>query len=1152
MTSETLNSGRAVQPGRPDATLIEGINLRLALTGCPTFGHDAASSLPSLAAPMFSRQKETMRLLADYLCPADWRIDHFLREYLYDAGFTAPWPKRTFVLDSPGLARALSLPPDRDEFISDIICSYRLRQGVLHNPANDRRTTQGVFHVSEGGLPIPDDKKAVPKPVFARLLTLALQPPSSLLRLPFTSTQEEQAECFVSLLIRPVVCPAVEGFIEEKSMEIRFFAPGNLVSNLDFVEMIFGNAGDPFLPENDAGLDAQHWTGHTGCVILAPHLVKVSKKSLGLPAWEAATPRQRRDGMCWKEDRELYNEGAAFKLTARDERGVIVTIIADNYFGYCKKEVKTHISYAANLYGLCEEEHAGGARVYASYDLGEEFYTDQHVRFRGHSFEEVLQLAGAAMTLQPEGYAIDKRYPDIIYLPRDVHFDLRKQTITWPAASGEQRIKLLAGRIYIRPSGYRVQMEKPSAIHSWRLVGTVAEPTLCHKPSTVSGGGKSEISKPITDAILHGPVFTADFKKDFDLLAGLIARDYSDRFRDPAKAGTDKRTILSSERSLGSVIKLFTPSARDYTDKFNQWLSLIPQYLLELLFVVKRFYKVSWDTHWREHFSVDIINGTPGNELKFDGRKLVSNFLRVGYDADGSWRVFGLRKDFHPAAKIQAEDDITASVVVPAGALKHLNPEYSNPSVKFVHNTENRLFQRPDEAVHRGYDKQTEQDLSEPGNFLSNFQPLTAREARELVEDSIGFATYSEPMRNLIMDALKNGGPRYFVSSAHPRMVDGQPSKNPRYLQKRPDLIHPRDVHAAQMAMRLQRRISLDAPLYTPVNVVVPGRRNNPPEPAARIRSLAVFNPVHYMELPELFMEFISSMTGKSPSTTGAGSEGALTKGPFNALPPIIDLNAALVSFALTGYDAFISAAGHIGPKARVDHDISLLLPEVWCRMTPAERQPSFLIDNGYFEKCEDFDFNGRAVPASRLGCRMTASFVRTFFGRVFNYPFAVFTDEMLRPEEQDMAVFADGVDNIVGTHKRVAESYFADGSVEMACPPLKALLHIMARGSFEGRDINHPGFRALFKRDSVLAAAWYARRLEAKQRHDSKLWRNHATYLENFLKKKNYAEEAERLGIPAKLESAWAMYHQVKSGEYLASLQGTIGLQPLEMGPAS
>ena len=60
-------------------------------------------------------------------------------------------------------------------------------------------------------------------------------------------------------------------------MEVRFFVPGNLVSNLDFVESIFGNAGDPLLPENDAALDTEHWTGHTGCVILAPHLTRPPK-----------------------------------------------------------------------------------------------------------------------------------------------------------------------------------------------------------------------------------------------------------------------------------------------------------------------------------------------------------------------------------------------------------------------------------------------------------------------------------------------------------------------------------------------------------------------------------------------------------------------------------------------------------------------------------------------------------------------------------------------------------------------------------------------------------------------------------------------------------------------------------------------------------
>ncbi|WNH08306.1 hypothetical protein [Thalassobellus suaedae] len=47
--------------------------------------------------------------------------------------------------------------------------------------------------------------------------------------------------------------------ISKKSLEVRFFAPGNLVSNLDFVESIFGNAGNPNLALNDAALDTEHW-----------------------------------------------------------------------------------------------------------------------------------------------------------------------------------------------------------------------------------------------------------------------------------------------------------------------------------------------------------------------------------------------------------------------------------------------------------------------------------------------------------------------------------------------------------------------------------------------------------------------------------------------------------------------------------------------------------------------------------------------------------------------------------------------------------------------------------------------------------------------------------------------------------------------------
>ena len=159
--------------------------------------------------------------------------------------------------------------------------------------------------------------------------------------------------------------------------QVRFLAPGSMVCNLDFVESIFGNAENPDLAENDAALDPEHWTGTTGLVILAPQLIKTKKKALGLPHISEATDRQKRDGMCYTDENELYNGGSAFKVfpfpdnhqfgivvvcnsisptqvVARDARGVVVTIIADNYFGYCKKEVKTQLGMAANLYGQTE------------------------------------------------------------------------------------------------------------------------------------------------------------------------------------------------------------------------------------------------------------------------------------------------------------------------------------------------------------------------------------------------------------------------------------------------------------------------------------------------------------------------------------------------------------------------------------------------------------------------------------------------------------------------------------------------------------------------------------------------------------------------------------------------------------------------------
>src|SRR3984885_11271104 len=337
-----------------DLDLIQYLQLKLAALGQPASTSGTDAPFLQIARPLLREHYEKEARLGSHLCPADARIQSFLDGYLTGASpesVVARLPASTFILDRPGLARAMSLPPDSNSFSSPYLCSYRVPQGVLHNPSSDRRTTRGVFHIAEGGVPIPADKQAVPKRAFAALLAAALRPPRDVLTVPFTAGQPEPARLFVSLLLRPLVCPAT-GADPPRTMETRFFAPGSLVSNLDFVESIFGNAGDPHLPENDAALDVAHWTGHTGCVILAPHLVGMGKAALGLPREADATPRQKRDGMCWRDPDEPYNGGNAFKICCRDRRGVMVTIIADNYYGYCKKEVKTQISFSANLFGL--------------------------------------------------------------------------------------------------------------------------------------------------------------------------------------------------------------------------------------------------------------------------------------------------------------------------------------------------------------------------------------------------------------------------------------------------------------------------------------------------------------------------------------------------------------------------------------------------------------------------------------------------------------------------------------------------------------------------------------------------------------------------------------------------------------------------------
>jgi hypothetical protein len=166
--------------------------------------------------------------------------------------------------------------------------------------------------------------------------------------------------------------------------------------------------------------------------------------------------------------------------------------------------------------------------------------------------------------------------------------------------------------------------------------------------------------------------------------------------------------------------------------------------------------------------------------------------------------------------------------------------------------------------------------------------------------------------------------------------------------------------------------------------------------------------------------------------------------------------------------------------------------------------------------------------------------------GKIFDNPRAVFTEAILKPETQDLASFADGIDNIVEAQERVALRYFEDGSIEEACPPLKALLAIMAYGEYQGMDVHAPQVRALFTRESLLASDWYRQRLQVKRERDLALWRRSLDELLRFRHNPHNQEESRRLDLEVRIAYAREQLDRLEDAESWRDFIGTLGADPL------
>jgi hypothetical protein len=214
--------------------------------------------------------------------------------------------------------------------------------------------------------------------------------------------------------------------------------------------------------------------------------------------------------------------------------------------------------------------------------------------------------------------------------------------------------------------------------------------------------------------------------------------------------------------------------------------------------------------------------------------------------------------------------------------------------------------------------------------------------------------------------------------------------------------------------------------------------------------------------------------------------------------------------------------------------------------MGPKERDPEQMIADGMLEKIDDFDHNGQTIPASRLGYRITRKFVRTYLARVFDNPSKVFTEEILKPELQDPESFADGILYIAEAQQRVAKTYFDDGGYEFACPPLKAILDIMANGEHQGKTIEDPEIRNLFTRESLVASDWYQRRLTEKRHRDIDHWKAFEQRIAEQIEASSHRGGAGSIDLQTRLQYAEQMRANAESANYEQELVGTLGADPM------
>ena len=191
-------------------------------------------------------------------------------------------------------------------------------------------------------------------------------------------------------------------------------------------------------------------------------------------------------------------------------------------------------------------------------------------RSRRFDFESAMRLLGDRAEPKPEGYAVDRHYPAIVYVPENAEFNGPRRLCAMATRGRLSSDDAAAGahlRVCRRGTRYASRNSMAARPGAWWAQSRMARYVTSPARSRAAENRRSP--NPSRMSYCRARSLSAITTPTWTRLAEILAKDFSQIYTNPPPEDRAQRPLLSMQRSLGSVVKLLTASP-EYTDRVQR------------------------------------------------------------------------------------------------------------------------------------------------------------------------------------------------------------------------------------------------------------------------------------------------------------------------------------------------------------------------------------------------------------------------------------------------------------------------------------------------------------------------------------------------------------------------------------------------------